>query len=59
VQGDSGGPLAVQEEQDGFYSVVGIISFGSPEGCGNNMLPDVSTRVTFYLKWIYLVLTEA
>jgi secreted trypsin-like serine protease len=51
--------LAVQEQQDGFYSVVGIISFGSPEGCGTKMLPDVSTRVTSYLNWIYLVLTEA
>jgi secreted trypsin-like serine protease len=49
----------VQEQQDGFYSVVGIISFGSMEGCGTKMLPDVSTRVTSYLNWIYLVLTEA
>ncbi|KDR18840.1 hypothetical protein L798_07286, partial [Zootermopsis nevadensis] len=57
--GDSGGPLAVQEQQNGFYSVVGITSFGSPGGCGNKMFPDVSTRVTFYLNWIYLVLTDA
>jgi secreted trypsin-like serine protease len=48
----------VREQQDGFYSVVGIISFGSREGCGNKMLPDVMTRVTAYLNWIYLVLTE-
>lgn len=58
-QGDSGGPLAVQEQQNGFYSAVGITSFGSPGGCGNKMFPDVSTRVTFYLNWIYLVLTDA
>jgi len=49
----------VQEQRDGFYSVVGIISFGSPEGCGTKMMPDVLTRVTAYLSWIYLVLTEA
>jgi secreted trypsin-like serine protease len=49
----------VREQQTGFYSVVGIISFGSPVGCGAKMLPDVSTRVTYYLNWIYLVLTEA
>jgi secreted trypsin-like serine protease len=49
----------VQELRDGFYSVVGIISFGSPEGCSTKVLPDVLTRVTSYLNWIYLVLTEA
>ncbi|KAJ4448674.1 hypothetical protein ANN_00064 [Periplaneta americana] len=55
--GDSGGPLAVQE-QNGFYSVVGITSFGAPPICGNPLLPDAWTRVTAYLGWIYLVLTE-
>ena len=49
----------MQEQRDGFYSVVGVISFGSREECSTKMLPDVSTRVTFYLNWIYLVLTEA
>jgi secreted trypsin-like serine protease len=49
----------VQEQRDGFYSLVGIISFGSPDGCRTMKLPDVSTRITFYLNWIYLVLTES
>lgn len=49
----------MQEQQDGFYSVVGITSFGSHTECGSKLLPDVATRVTFYLNWIYLVLTEA
>ncbi|KAH8270501.1 hypothetical protein KR018_010904, partial [Drosophila ironensis] len=44
-QGDSGGPLTV----DG--TLIGITSFGSPDGCEVNA-PAAFTRVTSYLDWI-------
>ncbi|XP_032575304.1 serine protease 1 [Drosophila sechellia] len=45
--GDSGGPLVLH---DG-YRQVGIVSFGSAEGCLSNS-PKGLTRVTGYLDWI-------
>ncbi|PSN47525.1 hypothetical protein C0J52_02241 [Blattella germanica] len=57
-RGDSGGPLIVREGPDAFYSIVAITSFGAPPTCGNPNFPDVWTRVTYYLDWIYLVLTD-
>ncbi|XP_053687228.1 brachyurin-like [Sabethes cyaneus] len=48
-QGDSGGPLTAQ--LNGKVTLVGIVSFGSTEGCEKG-LPAVYTRVSSYLDWI-------
>jgi len=49
-RGDSGGPLAVQE--NGKYTVVGIVSYSDPDGCTQPGHADVYTRVTKYMDWI-------
>uniref|UniRef100_A0A2C9GWU0 Peptidase S1 domain-containing protein n=1 Tax=Anopheles funestus TaxID=62324 RepID=A0A2C9GWU0_ANOFN len=46
--GDSGGPLAVQ---DGGSLQIGVVSFGSAEGCSVGM-PSVFARVSFFLDFI-------
>ncbi|XP_050097695.1 brachyurin-like [Anopheles aquasalis] len=45
---DSGGPLTVQ---DGGSLQIGVVSFGSGQGCEINV-PSVYARVTYYLEWI-------
>jgi secreted trypsin-like serine protease len=50
LQGDSGGPLVYLEE-DGRFTEVGIVSFGSRAGCEKGY-PTGFTRVTSYLDWI-------
>jgi secreted trypsin-like serine protease len=50
LQGDSGGPL-VYLENDGRYTEVGIVSFGSSAGCQRGY-PAAFTRVTSYVDWI-------
>ncbi|XP_020809040.1 chymotrypsin-2 [Drosophila serrata] len=47
-QGDSGGPLVLA---DGSRTLVGVISHGYDMGCMIKV-PDVSTRVSHFLKWI-------
>ncbi|KAG8233804.1 hypothetical protein J437_LFUL008024 [Ladona fulva] len=48
--GDSGGPLVLMMN-DGRYTEVGIVSFGSSAGCEVGY-PAAFTRVTSFLKWI-------
>ncbi|XP_065334592.1 brachyurin-like [Cloeon dipterum] len=48
--GDSGGPLVIQES-DGEYTEIGIVSFGSVDGCESGF-PAAFTRVTEYLEWL-------
>ncbi|XP_046965777.1 serine protease persephone-like [Vanessa cardui] len=48
-QGDSGGPLQGLTASDGYYRLVGVISFG--RGCGSTE-PGVYTRIAKYLDWI-------
>ncbi|CAB3365334.1 Hypothetical predicted protein [Cloeon dipterum] len=48
--GDSGGPLVIQES-DGEYTEIGIVSFGSVDGCESGA-PAAFTRVTEYLEWL-------
>ncbi|MFD2179492.1 serine protease [Veronia pacifica] len=55
--GDSGGPLVWQDpshtaDADRGYRVVGIVSFGSAEGCGLTYREDVFTQVSSYFNWI-------
>ncbi|KAJ8880312.1 hypothetical protein PR048_016778 [Dryococelus australis] len=48
-QGDSGGPLVTAV--NGVTTQIGIVSFGSPLGCGVGF-PPVYSRVTSYVSWI-------
>lgn len=47
-QGDSGGPLVLA---DGSRTLVGVVSHGYDIDC-KIKLPDISTRVSKFLKWI-------
>ena len=49
-QGDYGGPLMCLE--DGKYFQVGIMSYGSRQGCGLPGRPGVYTKVSSYLPFI-------
>ncbi|KAB7496679.1 Tryptase beta-2 [Armadillidium nasatum] len=50
--GDSGGPSVIEHPQSsGFYTQVGIVSFGSGS-CTEKKLPGVYTNVAYYLDWI-------
>ncbi|MES9867981.1 MAG: trypsin-like serine protease [Candidatus Thiodiazotropha sp. LLP2] len=49
--GDSGGPLMALGS-DKKLSLLGIVSFGSEQGCATASLPGVYTRVSRYLEWI-------
>ncbi|XP_059470182.1 phenoloxidase-activating factor 3-like [Neocloeon triangulifer] len=57
-KGDSGGPLAQPQTKepggDGFYSLIGVVSFGARE-CGSGGLPGVYTKVSDYVDWIAAV----
>lgn len=49
-EGDSGGPLMISRQ--GQIFVMGIVSFGPWETCGNENLPGVYTKVSHYVNWI-------
>ncbi|KAL3053125.1 hypothetical protein OYC64_005621 [Pagothenia borchgrevinki] len=49
--GDYGGPLLCRAPQGGFVQM-GIMSFGSPGGCGTDGLPGVFTEVSKHLRFI-------
>lgn len=50
-QGDSGGPLNCKND-DGSWSVHGVVSFGSSMGCNYPKKPSVFTRVSAYSSWM-------
>ena len=51
-QGDSGGPLICAFGAKPRYTLWGITSSGM--GCGEERTPGVYTRVTSYIRWLYL-----
>ncbi|XP_061908217.1 chymotrypsin-like elastase family member 2A [Entelurus aequoreus] len=55
--GDSGGPLNCQN-LDGTWSVHGVVSFGSGQGCNVAQKPTVFTQVSSYMDWINKVMSS-
>lgn len=49
--GDSGGPL-FWRDSSGNFQQLGLVAFGSRQGCAQTKLPGVYTRVSQYLDWI-------
>ncbi|MEW8064408.1 MAG: trypsin-like serine protease [Candidatus Thiodiazotropha sp.] len=49
--GDSGGPLMVRDS-DNNLQLLGIVSFGSSQGCASATHPGVYTRVSRYQAWL-------
>ncbi|XP_069698840.1 CLIP domain-containing serine protease HP8-like [Periplaneta americana] len=56
--GDSGGPLMYRSPMDGRYYIVGIVSYGEDASCQDVILPDVFTRVSYYVDWIHSVVSR-
>ncbi|KAL1448806.1 hypothetical protein WDU94_000066, partial [Cyamophila willieti] len=62
--GDSGGPLLWRGTFDSTnmvgqrYYLLGIVSRGSGV-CGDNSMPAIYTRVSYYMKWILDHMEEA
>ncbi|XP_011266969.1 protein masquerade [Camponotus floridanus] len=52
-QGDGGGPLVCQD--DGFYELVGLVSWGF--GCGRQNVPGVYVKVSSYIGWINQIIS--
>ena len=48
--GDSGSPLVALDEQNGGWTIIGVLSNGA-RSCFRGM-PEVYTEVTTYLEWI-------
>lgn len=57
-QGDSGGPLVVQNEDDGRYTQVGIVSFGLGACDVTKTSPVAFTRVSEFLQFVSLAINE-
>ncbi|XP_061759773.1 chymotrypsin-like elastase family member 2A isoform X2 [Nerophis ophidion] len=55
--GDSGGPLNCQNP-NGTWSVHGVVSFGSGQGCNVTQKPTVFTQVSSYMDWINKVMSS-
>ncbi|RVE52566.1 hypothetical protein evm_002685 [Chilo suppressalis] len=52
-QGDGGGPLVCQD--DGFYELVGLVSWGF--GCGRRDVPGVYVKVSAFIGWINQIIS--
>lgn len=53
IQGDGGGPLVCQD--DGFYELVGLVSWGF--GCGRQDVPGVYVKVSSFIGWINQIIS--
>jgi secreted trypsin-like serine protease len=56
--GDSGGPLACVNNK-GYYELMGLVSFGSQDACGQANEYGVYSRVPQYIDWIQESVTNA
>ncbi|RXN08185.1 complement factor D-like protein [Labeo rohita] len=50
--GDSGGPLVCGD------TAVGVTSFGSGNVCNSSEQPEVYTKISAYLQWIYSIIAK-
>jgi secreted trypsin-like serine protease len=50
--GDSGGPLVLQNEEDGSFTQVGVVSYGLGKCITERNPPSAYTRVSEYLQFI-------
>jgi len=55
-QGDSGGPAVWKGDGNGFFTQIGIVSWG--QGCARAGYPGVYTRIGRYRQWIKDVMEE-
>ncbi|EFX72708.1 hypothetical protein DAPPUDRAFT_215874 [Daphnia pulex] len=55
--GDSGGPMNYKGS-DGSWKQIGIVSFGSTEGCQKNH-PNGYTRISSYSSWIQSIISPS
>ena len=51
LQGDSGGPLSHVDEVTGAFEQIGVVSFGSIQGC-DAKLPAGLSSTQYFLPWI-------
>jgi len=49
--GDSGGPLMVEDGSKSFYSLIGVVSWGT-SACTTQSLPGMHSRITSNMNWI-------
>ena len=54
IQGDGGGPLAC-EEDDGYYTLTGLVSWGF--GCGRKDVPGVYVKISSFIGWINQIIS--
>ena len=54
--GDSGSPLVTYDEENGGWTLIGLLSNGA-KSCFKG-LPEVYTKVGDYLDWIHSTVTE-
>lgn len=45
-------------DDGGVYQAVGVVSYGSGDGCAKKNKPDVYTKVFAYKAWIYEVMED-
>lgn len=57
-QGDSGGPLVIQNEEDGSYIQVGVVSYGLGKCVTERNPPSAFSRVTKYLDFIAIATSD-
>ena len=54
IKGDGGGPLAC-EEDDGYYTLTGLVSWGF--GCGRKDVPGVYVKISSFIGWINQIIS--